>query len=97
MRALRIGPVSTRVDLTGVVVSLVAWAVTLVIAAVSLTIGDFEIPLPQVLDTLAGNGSLIMTDVVVNNRLPRVLVAMGVGTALGSRGRSSSGWRGIRW
>ncbi len=86
MRALRIGPVSTRVDPTGLVVSLIAWAVTLAVAAVSLTIGDYEIPLGQVLDTLAGNGSLIMTDVVVNNRLPRVLVGMGVGTAFGISG-----------
>ncbi|GAA1591679.1 iron chelate uptake ABC transporter family permease subunit [Kribbella sancticallisti] len=86
MKALRIGPFSTRVDLTGVVVTLIALLVTLVIAAVSLTMGDYEIPLAQVLDTLAGNGSLIMTDVVVNNRLPRVLVAIGVGLAFGISG-----------
>lgn len=86
MKTVRLGPVSGRVDLTGVVVSLVAWVVALAIAAVSLTLGDYEIPLGQVLDTLAGNGSLIMTDVVVNNRLPRVLVGLAVGAAFGISG-----------
>ncbi|WP_433014526.1 FecCD family ABC transporter permease [Kribbella sp. CA-294648] len=69
-----------------VVVSAIAWVATAVIAAVSLTLGDYDLPLAKVLDTLAGNGSLIMTDVVVNNRLPRVLVAMGVGTAFAISG-----------
>ncbi len=86
MKALRVGPFSTRVDVASIVVSMIAWALTLVIAAVSLTLGDYEIPLPQVLNTLAGKGSLIMTDVVVNNRLPRVLVGMGVGAAFAISG-----------
>ncbi|WBQ04873.1 FecCD family ABC transporter permease [Kribbella sp. CA-293567] len=86
MKALRIGPVSTRIDLTSIVVTVVALTATAAIGAVSLTIGDYEIPLPKVLDTLAGNGSLILTDVVVNNRLPRVLVAIGVGVAFGVSG-----------
>lgn len=86
MKAIRLGPFSTRVDVAAIVVSAIAWLVALAIAAVSLTLGDYEIPLPQVLDTLAGNGSLIMTDVVVNNRLPRVLVGMGVGAAFAISG-----------
>ncbi|ONI67269.1 hypothetical protein BWI15_29405 [Kribbella sp. ALI-6-A] len=83
---MRIGPFSARIDLGGAVVTLVALLLAVAVGAYSLTIGDYEIPLGQVLNTLAGHGSLIMTDVVVNNRLPRVLVGLGVGTAFAVSG-----------
>ncbi len=85
-RAVRIGPLSGRLDLGGVVVTLTGLVVAVAVGAYSLTIGDYEIPLAQVLSTLAGDGSLIMTDVVVNNRLPRVLVGLGVGFAFAVSG-----------
>ncbi|GAA0570549.1 iron chelate uptake ABC transporter family permease subunit [Kribbella sandramycini] len=83
---MRVGPVSTRVDVASLVGSSVAWALTLVVGAVSLTVGDYRIPLPVVLDTLAGHGTLILNDIIVNNRLPRVLVGIGVGTAFAVSG-----------
>ncbi|MFK4083954.1 FecCD family ABC transporter permease [Kribbella sp. NPDC020789] len=86
MKAVRIGPLSTRVDLAGVVGSAVCWLLVLVVGAISLTLGDYQIPLAQVLETLAGNGTLILNDIVVDNRLPRVLVGIGVGTAFGVSG-----------
>jgi iron complex transport system permease protein len=43
-------------------------------------------PLSTVLDTLAGHGTLLTYDVVVRNRLPRALVALLVGAALGLAG-----------
>lgn len=86
LRTVRLGVFSTRVDPVSIAVSLIAWLLTAVLAAFSLTRGDYEIPLPQVLETLAGRGSLIMTDVVVANRLPRVLVAIGVGFAFAVSG-----------
>ncbi|TWD81164.1 iron complex transport system permease protein [Kribbella amoyensis] len=84
--AVRVGRVSTRVDPVATGIALLAWALTLGLAAFSLTLGDYEIPLAQVLETLAGRGSLIMTDVVVNNRLPRILVGIGVGVAFAVSG-----------
>ena len=86
MRTVRIGLFSARLDLVSALVTLIALAAALVVAAYSLTRGDYEIPLRQVLETLAGHGSLIMTDVVVNNRLPRVLVGIGVGAAFAISG-----------
>ncbi|TDD46802.1 hypothetical protein E1263_35780 [Kribbella antibiotica] len=86
MRTLRVGPVSTRVDVASVVCSLVAWLLTLAVGALSLTLGDYRIPLPLVLETLSGHGTLILNDIVVNGRLPRVLVGIGVGTAFAVSG-----------
>lgn len=69
-----------------VVVATVAGVLTVAIGAVALTLGDYELPLAGVLRTLAGHGTLITYDVVVNNRLPRVLVGIGVGTAFAVSG-----------
>ncbi|MGW7687015.1 FecCD family ABC transporter permease [Kribbella sp. NPDC054772] len=86
MKTLRIGRVSTRVDVASVVVSTVAWVLTVVVGAFALTRGDYALPLSDVLRALSGHGTLITYDVVVNNRLPRVLVGIGVGTAFAVSG-----------
>jgi iron complex transport system permease protein len=69
-----------------VVVATVAWVLTVAIGAVALTLGDYQLPLADVLRALAGHGTLITYDVVVNNRLPRVLVGIGVGVAFAVSG-----------
>ncbi|TCC31861.1 FecCD family ABC transporter permease [Kribbella speibonae] len=69
-----------------VVVSTAGWLLTAVIGAFALTRGDYALPLADVLRTLSGHGTLITYDVVVNNRLPRVLVGIGVGTAFAVSG-----------
>ncbi len=86
MKTVRVGPLSTRLDLAGVIGSTVAWLLALAVGALSLTRGDYQIPLSLVLETLSGQGTLILNDIVVNNRLPRVLVGIGVGTAFGVSG-----------
>ena len=70
----------------GVAVATVAWLLTLAVGAFALTRGDYELPLADVLRTLSGHGTLITYDVVVDNRLPRVLVGIGVGTAFAVSG-----------
>jgi iron complex transport system permease protein len=86
VKTLRVGPFSTRVDVSSVLWSVVAWVLTLAVGALSLTLGDYRIPLPLVLETLSGHGTLILNDIVVNGRLPRVLVGIGVGTAFAVSG-----------
>ncbi|MFF0266664.1 FecCD family ABC transporter permease [Kribbella sp. NPDC004536] len=70
----------------GFAVATAAWLCTLVVGAFALTQGDFALSLADVLRTLAGHGTLITYDVVVGNRLPRVLVGIGVGTAFAVSG-----------
>ncbi|ADB29721.1 transport system permease protein [Kribbella flavida DSM 17836] len=84
--AVRIAGLSARLDLRAVGVTVVALVLAVAVGAFSLTVGDFEIPFGQVLRTLAGQESLILTDVVVDNRLPRVLVGLGVGAAFAISG-----------
>ena len=83
---LRAGPVSLRVERTSVLLGAVAWAAALAVALYAVTVGDYPMPLSTVLDTLAGHGTLLTYDVVVRNRLPRALVALLVGAALGLAG-----------
>ncbi|MET9269586.1 iron chelate uptake ABC transporter family permease subunit [Kribbella sp. NPDC003557] len=70
----------------GLVVSTLAWLLTAAIGAFALTQGDYALPLAEVLRALSGHGTLITYDVVVGNRLPRVLVGIGVGTAFAVSG-----------
>jgi iron complex transport system permease protein len=83
---LRAGRVSLRVEPASVLLGTAAWAAALAVALYAVTIGDYPMPLPTVLDTLAGHGTLLTYDVVVRNRLPRALVALLVGAALGFAG-----------
>lgn len=61
-------------------------AAVLVVAGVSLCVGEAVISLPDVLSTLAGQGSRITNYVVLQLRLPRVLIATMVGIAFGLSG-----------
>jgi iron complex transport system permease protein len=83
---LRAGRVSIRVESASVLLGATAWAAALAVALYAVTVGDYPMPLPTVLDTLAGHGTLLTYDVVVRNRLPRALVALLVGAALGLAG-----------
>jgi iron complex transport system permease protein len=83
---LRAGRVSIRVEPASVLLGATAWAAALAVALYAVTVGDYPMPLPTVLDTLAGHGTLLTYDVVVRNRLPRALVALLVGAALGLAG-----------
>lgn len=77
---------SLRLRVRALVVGEVLTVLALAIGAVSLTSGDLPIPLTDVLKSLVGLGDP-GTDVIVRElRLPRVLVALLVGAALGASG-----------
>lgn len=83
---LRRGGLSVRLSLPAVVLTTVAWALALCVATLSVTLGDYPLPLAEVLDTLAGRGTPISYDLVVRNRLPRALVGLLIGAALAVSG-----------
>ena len=85
-RPVRVGRLSTRVRSRVLVVGLVAGVVALVVAAWTMALGDFPVPLSQVVATTFGLGSGEYDFVVRTLRLPRTLAAAGVGIALGASG-----------
>ncbi|MFJ3882126.1 FecCD family ABC transporter permease [Streptomyces sp. NPDC090077] len=87
LRALR-GPgrTSLRVEPRALVTGLVLAVATLVLAVVLIGTGDFEIAPWDVVQTLLGNGTPADDFIVNDLRLPRVIVAVLVGAALGMSG-----------
>ncbi|MBP2365515.1 FecCD family ABC transporter permease [Pseudonocardia parietis] len=83
---LRRGPVSARIGVRGLVLAIATWTGAVAVGLAAITIGEYPLPLPTVLDTLAGNGSLITYDIVVSHRLPRALTGVLVGAAFGVAG-----------
>jgi iron complex transport system permease protein len=83
---LRGGPVSVRVHPRPVVVSLLLVAGIAVVAALALTTGDFRAPWRDVMRSVFGQGPPGVELVVTRFRLPRLLVGIGVGLALGMAG-----------
>ncbi|MDP9388097.1 MAG: iron chelate uptake ABC transporter family permease subunit [Actinomycetota bacterium] len=77
---------STRVHARAVWVTLVVVAVALVTFAWSLAVGDFPVPITDVLASLAGVGSDDAGFIVRALRLPRGLTALLVGAAFGLSG-----------
>ncbi|MFD3875698.1 FecCD family ABC transporter permease [Streptomyces sp. NPDC058623] len=87
LRALR-GPgrTSLRVEPRALVTGVLLAVATAVLAVVLIGTGDFEIAPADVVRTLLGNGSPAHAFIVNDLRLPRVLVAVLVGAALGMSG-----------
>jgi iron complex transport system permease protein len=85
LRSRRFG-ISGRVHARAVVVTLVVSALAFCVFAWSLTVGDFPIPLTDVLATLVGRGSEDSAFIVRTLRLPRGLTALLVGAAFGLSG-----------
>ncbi|QEU95302.1 FecCD family ABC transporter permease [Streptomyces kanamyceticus] len=87
MKAIRTrGGLSVRLDVrTAVVVALLLVA-ALVASVVLIGTGDFEIPAGDVVRTLLGNGDAGQEFIINDLRLPRVLVGLLVGAALGLGG-----------
>ncbi|GAA0940769.1 iron chelate uptake ABC transporter family permease subunit [Pseudonocardia zijingensis] len=83
---LRAGRVSVRVEPASVLLGAGVWTAALVVGLAAVAVGDYPLPLPAVLDTLTGHGTLLSYDVVVRNRLPRAVVALLVGASLGLAG-----------
>src|SRR5690606_22061884 len=81
---LRLGPLSARVDVRAVVVTLSLAAVVALGLAWSVSVGDFPIPLRDVLAELTGLGGGSDSEFIIRGlRLPRALTAVLVGAAFG--------------
>ncbi|MYR42027.1 iron chelate uptake ABC transporter family permease subunit [Streptomyces sp. SID5910] len=80
------GGLSLRLDVRAVVVVALLLAVALAASVLLIGTGDFEIPAGDVLRTLAGDGNPSQEFIVNELRLPRVLVGLLVGAALGLGG-----------
>lgn len=77
---------AVRVSRRGTLLTVFAATAAVWVAAASLTLGEFPISLAEVLDVLAGGGTLIDRDVVLGDRLPRAVTGLGVGAAFALSG-----------
>lgn len=87
----RIGKCSLRADKRIVTSCSTLLALLLLVTVISLSYGDFSMPITAVIKTLFGGGDATQQMVVVQLRLPRVLVALLVGLALGVSGAMLQG------
>lgn len=78
--------VSLRIDVRLVVVCLGLIGATVTVLLVALSVGDYNIPLTDVMTTLAGGGTPQSRLVVGEWRLPRALLGVALGAALGMSG-----------
>ncbi len=85
-RVVRPGPWSGRIDVRSTVVCLVLAAITAAVAVLALGSGDYYVPPGQVVQALFGDVPARIHMVVVEWRLPRVLLAILLGAALGMSG-----------
>ena len=85
-RTLRTGPVSAAWRPRQVVVPIAAFAVLVVVSALSLGRGDYPISVLRVLAALVGAGDDTERFIVLELRAPRVVVGLLVGLALGLSG-----------
>jgi len=87
--ALRLGPVSVRVRPRHLVVVGAVVLATAAVAVASLVVGEVPLPPQRVLATLTGGGTAAEALVVLDLRLPRVLLALAVGAVLGMTGATT--------
>ncbi|MBM2623443.1 iron chelate uptake ABC transporter family permease subunit [Actinoplanes sp. LDG1-06] len=83
---VRAGAFSVRLYPRALIVGVVLVLIALTMALVNLTTGDFPVPVGEVLKSLAGKGTAGTDFIVYELRLPRVLVTLLVGLALGASG-----------
>lgn len=84
--AVRAGRASVVVRPRAVVVTVVALLLALAVGCLAVSVGEYVVPLPDVLRALVGEGERGAQVVVQTLRLPRVLVGLLVGAALGLAG-----------
>lgn len=80
------GRLSGRLDVRTTVVSLILVSLALVTGLIALGVGDFQVSVPSVVRALFGETTDVVRMVVVDWRLPRVLLALLLGGALGASG-----------
>lgn len=83
---LRIGPTSARVDIRAIGVSAALAGAVFVLFCWTISVGDFPIPIREVIVTLFGGGTEESRFVVGELRLPRAFVGALVGAAFGLSG-----------
>jgi len=83
---VRVGPASWLVPLRAAAVTVVAAGLLAFLVVLDISLGDFEIPLGDVVATLLGGGDAGQQFIVNELRLPQTLVAVLVGAALGLSG-----------
>lgn len=83
---VRIGPWSLRVDVRAATVTVVVLLLALVVGVWSLTVGSAGIGVPEVMSALGGSAPAGQTRIVVEWRLPRVVLALLGGAALAVSG-----------
>ncbi|MBB5874151.1 iron complex transport system permease protein [Allocatelliglobosispora scoriae] len=81
-RALRLGPLSIRIERRALLVGTVLGAAIAVMAVIALSTGAYQIPIMDVIRTLAGEGTTAQAFIVETLRLPRLLTGLLVGAAL---------------
>ncbi len=87
VRSLRTpGGLSFRFELRPLVAVVVLLVVAFAASVVLIGTGDFQIPVPDVISTLLGNGTPAHEFIINDLRLPRVVVGLLVGAALGLAG-----------
>ncbi len=80
------GALAARVPLRALVVGALLLLIALAVAVVNLCTGDFPVPVRDVFASLVGQADPGTHFIVVTLRLPRVLLALLVGAALGTGG-----------
>ena len=85
-RAIRTRWFSVRVDPRAIAVCLTLSGLLVVVGCWSISVGDFPIPIRDVVATLLGDPTEDSEFIVGTLRLPRVLVGIGVGAAFGMSG-----------
>ncbi|WP_448851591.1 FecCD family ABC transporter permease [Corynebacterium sp. 335C] len=85
-RAVRAGGLSLRLSPRPLACGVAGLGLLVLVAAASMTLGDYPLPLPRVLAVLAGGGDEIDRTVVTRIRAGRAVVAAAVGAALGLAG-----------
>lgn len=85
-RVIRARSFSVRLDTRSVMVCTILSALIVVVGLWSISVGDFPIPISDVIRTILGNPTADSEFIVGTLRLPRVLVGIGVGAAFGMSG-----------
>lgn len=80
------GRLSGRLDVRTVVVLTVLGLAAIGVGLVALGVGDYAVSVPDVVRALVGETTSVVRTVVVDWRLPRVLLALLLGAALGVSG-----------
>ncbi len=87
--ALRLGPLSVRVRPRHLLASSAVVVTAAAVAVVSLAVGEVPLAPARVLAALTGRGTAAEALVVLELRLPRVLLALAVGAVLGMSGATT--------